>query len=214
MAKPDEFSVTITGKGGHAASPHNCIDPVIILSQIVLQLQTIVSRNINPTESAVVTVGKIEAGTAHNIIPAEGSLYGTVRTFRDETAEIIRSRIEAIATHTAQSYGAVAEIVYETGYPAVINYPEQTEKVVGIAASLFGPDAVRLMPEPYMAGEDFSYYLQKFKGAFFFLGSGSSKSDSNYAWHHPRYNVDENCLTTGSALLASLVMLKGENGKY
>jgi amidohydrolase len=213
MAKPDEFSVKITGKGGHAASPHNCIDPVVILSQIVVQLQTIVSRNINPADSAVITIGKIEAGTAHNIIPAEGSLYGTVRTFKDETAEIIRARIEAIATHTALSYGAVAEFVYESGYPAVINYPEQTDKVIGIATSLLGPDAVRIMPEPYMAGEDFSYYLQKFKGAFFFLGSGSSKADSQHAWHHPKYNVDEKCMATGSSLLASLVMLEGENGK-
>lgn len=213
MAKPDEFAVKIRGKGGHAASPHICIDPVVILSQIVLQLQTIVSRNINPADAAVVTVGKIEAGTAHNIIPADGSLYGTVRTFRDETAGEIRSRIETIATHTALSYGAVAEFVYESGYPAVINYTDQTDKVIGVAASLFGPDAVRLMPEPYMAGEDFSYYLQKFKGAFFFLGSGSTKADSHHAWHHPRYNVDETCLLTGSALLASLVMLEGENGK-
>jgi amidohydrolase len=213
MAKPDEFSVKVTGKGGHAASPHNCIDPVVILSQIVVQLQTIVSRNINPADQAVITIGKIEAGTAHNIIPAEGSLYGTVRTFMDETAEVIRRRIETIVTHTALSYGAVAEFVYESGYPAVINYPEQSGKVIGIATSLFGPDAVRLMPEPYMAGEDFSYYLQKIKGAFFFLGSGSTRADSHHAWHHPRYNVDEKCLITGSALFASLVILEGGNGK-
>ncbi|TVQ11355.1 MAG: amidohydrolase [Balneolaceae bacterium] len=213
MAKPDEFSVKIKGMGGHAASPHTCIDPVVIISQIVIQLQTIVSRNVNPADSAVVTVGKIEAGTAHNIIPAEGSLFGTVRTFRTETADLIRRRLAEIATCTAQSYGAVAEFHYESGYPAVMNYPEQTDNVIGIAASLFGPESVVVMDEPYMAGEDFSYYLQKFKGAFFFLGSGSQAADSQFAWHHPKYNVDEKCLLTGSALMASLVLVEGDYGK-
>lgn len=212
MAKPDEFSVTIKGKGGHAASPHKCIDPVVILSHIVIQLQTIISRNINPAESAVITVGKIDAGTAHNIIPAEGKLFGTVRTFTDETSGLIRKRISEIAINTAKAFGAVAEFAYENGYPAVINDSDQTDKVVRIARSLIGPDRVKLMTEPYMAGEDFAYYLKKFKGAFLFLGTGSKSADSRYTWHHPKYNVDEKSMITGSALLALVVLSEDNHG--
>ncbi|MFU8860663.1 MAG: M20 metallopeptidase family protein [Cyclonatronaceae bacterium] len=212
MAKPDEFSVTIKGKGGHAASPHKCVDPVVILSHIVMQLQTIISRNLNPAESAVITVGKIEAGTAHNIIPSEGKLFGTVRTFTKETSDVIRKRIGEIARHTAKSYGADAGFDYENGYPAVFNDAALTNKVIRTARLLKGSGCVKMMPEPYMAGEDFAYYLQKFSGAFFFLGTGSQSADSRYSWHHPRYNVDEKSMITGSALLSLLVLSKESNG--
>jgi amidohydrolase len=206
MASPDEFSIIITGVGGHAASPHKCVDTVLVASQIVVQLQSIVSRNVNPTMPAVVTIGKIIAGTAHNVIPSEAIMIGTVRTFSDVSADMIRSRIQDIASYTAKAYGAEAETIYNKGYPALINHKEQAGNVIRTASRLFGEKSVIVMDEPYMAGEDFSFYLEKFEGAFFFLGSGSKRANSQYSWHHPRYNVDETCMKTGSQMMASLVL--------
>jgi amidohydrolase len=206
MASPDEFTITIQGIGGHAASPHNCVDPILVASQIVVQLQSVVSRNVNPATPAVVTVGKIEAGTAHNVIPSEARMFGTVRTFDEGTAKMIRKRIQDLAVYTAKSHGATADVTYQKGYPALINHPENAENVIGKARRLFGETSVILMDEPYMAGEDFSFYLERFKGAFFFLGSGSRSADSRYSWHHPKYNIDETCMKTGAQLFVSLVM--------
>lgn len=205
MARPDEFKVEIIGQGGHAASPHQAVDPIVMASQVVTQLQTIVSRNVNPTESAVVTVGKISGGSAHNIIPEKVEMLGTVRTFGQNTADMIKERIEAIVKGVTNASGGSYTFDFDYGYPAVINTDWATDNVISAASELLGNDNVELMEEPIMAGEDFAFYQQQFPGVFFFLGSGSEESGSTYSWHHPRYNIDEDSFTTGAALMASLV---------
>jgi len=205
MARPDEFKIEIRGTGGHAASPHLTVDPIVLAARIVNDIQTIVSRGINPTEPAVVTVGKITGGTTHNIIPGKVEMLGTVRTFSQETADIIKNKIESIVKGVTESAGAAYSFDFDYGYPAVINTDWSTEVVMETAKELLGNDSVVVREDPIMAGEDFAFYQQHFPGTFFFLGSGSEVSGSTYSWHHPQYNIDEECFKTGSALMASLV---------
>ncbi|MCW9707602.1 M20 metallopeptidase family protein [Fodinibius salsisoli] len=205
MARPDEFKVEVIGQGGHAASPHEAIDPIVMASQIITQLQTIVSRSVNPTEPAVVTVGKISGGSAHNVIPEKVELLGTVRTFNQETAYLIRDRIESIVKSITEASGGDYTFTFDEGYPAVINTEWAADNVIDTASKLLGADQVKLMDEPLMAGEDFAFYQQHFPGTFFFLGSGGESSGAVYPWHHPQYNIDEDCFQTGAALMASLV---------
>lgn len=205
MARPDEFAIEIIGKGGHAAYPHQAVDPIVLASQVVGQLQTIVSRNVRPTEAAVVTVGTIHGGTAFNIIPEKVTLEGTVRTFSAETAAMIRDRIEAIVKGVTESAGAQYTFDFNYGYPAVMNTPWATEALRGTAEEMLGAGRVKVMDDPIMAGEDFAFYQQHFPGVFFLLGSGHERSGSTWSWHHPRYNVDEECFRTGAALMAGMV---------
>ncbi|NGP89527.1 M20 metallopeptidase family protein [Fodinibius halophilus] len=205
MARPDEFAIELIGKGGHAASPHEAVDPIVMASQVISQIQTIVSRSVNPTEPAVVTVGKINGGSAHNVIPAKVEMLGTVRTFAKETADMIRDRIEAITKGVAEASGGAYTFDFDYGYPAVINTEWAAENVMDTADELLGKQNVKLLDEPIMAGEDFAFYQQEFPGAFFFLGSGREETGSTYSWHHPQYNIDEDCFATGAALMASLV---------
>lgn len=211
MARPDEFEIEIVGEGGHAASPHQAVDPIVMAGQVVGQLQTIVSRSINPTEPAVVTVGKISGGSAHNIIPEKVEMIGTVRTFAEETAHLIRDRIEEIVKGITEPAGGSYRFEFNEGYPAVDNTDWAVDQIVESADSIIGSENVRLLDEPLMAGEDFAFYQQHFPGAFFFLGSGSETNGSTYSWHHPKYNVDEECLKTGAALMASLAFQEVED---
>lgn len=205
MARPDEFNIEIIGQGGHAASPHQSVDPIVLAAQVVNSLQTIVSRTVNPTEAAVVTVGKINGGTAHNIIPEKVELIGTVRTFSEETAMKIKDRIEGIVKGITEAAEANYNYTFDEGYPAVINTDWATDRLVEAATKSIGKENVVLMDDPIMAGEDFAFYQQYFPGTFFFLGSGSESSGSTYTWHHPKYNIDEQCFKTGATLMASLV---------
>lgn len=213
MARPDEFKIEIFGKGGHAAAPHLAVDPIVLAAQLVNDIQTIVSRMVSPTEAAVVTVGKISGGTAHNIIPGKVEMIGTVRTFAKETADRIKNRIEAIVKGVTEAADASYAFEFDYGYPAVINSNGATEAVRKTASTLFGDTAVQELKDPIMAGEDFAFYQEEFPGAFYFLGSGSEESGSTYSWHHPRYNIDEECFKTGAALMAGLVFqpLNGKN---
>jgi len=206
MARPDEFRIEIIGKGGHAAAPHLAVDPIPLAAQTVTMLQTIVSRNVDPTEPAVVTVGQIRGGTAHNIIPEKVELIGTVRTFSKERAEFIKGRIEQIVRGVTESAGADYDLEFNYGYPAVNNTGWATDVLTGAAAELIGEEQVTLMDKPIMAGEDFAFYQKYFPGVFFFLGSGSEETGSVHSWHHPRYNVDEECFKTGAALMAALAL--------
>lgn len=205
MARPDEFEIEILGQGGHAASPHEAIDPIVMAAQVVEQIQTIVSRSVNPTDPAVVTVGKISGGSAYNIIPEKVELLGTVRTFSAETADLIKRRLESIVKGVTEAGGGRYNFAFNYGYPAVQNTDWATDIVIDAASALLGAENVKQMEEPLMAGEDFAFYQQHFPGVFFFLGSGSEESGSVYPWHHPQYNIDEACFTSGAALMASLV---------
>lgn len=206
MAAPDEFEIEIIGKGGHAAKPHEATDPIVIAAQFINAVQSIVSRSVDPTEKAVVTVGKVTGGTAHNIIPEKVNLLGTVRTFSEDTAELIKNRLESILKGITQAHQATYTFVFNKGYPAVLNSEAETNTVVNTSKNLLGEASVQMLDRPIMAGEDFAFYQKEFPGAFFFLGSGSEEAGSKYTWHHPGYNVDERCFKTGAAVMAGLAL--------
>lgn len=208
MASPDEFEIEIIGKGGHAARAHEAIDPIVLASQFINSVQTVVSRSVDPTEPAVVTVGRIEGGTAHNVIPEKVKLWGTVRTLTKETATLIEGRIEQLLKGITEGSGGTYTFYFNKGYPAVQNTSLETEKVLSTMRALFGEDSAIEMERPIMAGEDFSFYQEHFPGAFFFVGSGSEDSDSKYVWHHPKYNVDDRFFLTAAPLMVSLVLSK------
>lgn len=209
MARPDEFEITIKGVGGHAATPHLTADPIVMMGQVISQFQTIVSRSIDPTDPAVVTIGRVRGGTTYNVIPSKAELIGTVRTFSQENAYRVRDRMEQILKGITEPAGGGYEFQFNEGYPAVINDEKLTKMLTESAKSVLGSDGVIELRKPIMAGEDFAFYQQEFPGAFFFLGSGSKEADSKWSWHHPRYNIDERCMLTGSALMAGLVLRKG-----
>ena len=210
MARPDEFEIEIYGKGGHAASPHETIDPIVLAAQVITQFQTIVSRSVNPTVPAVLTVGRINAGSTYNVIPEQAELIGTVRTFSQETAMLIKSKMEAILKGVVEGAGGRYEFRFNEGYPAVDNDEQCTQNIIQSANELFGDDRMIELETPVMGGEDFAFYQQEFPGAFYFLGSRSEEADSGWSWHHPKYNIDEKAFLTGSALMAGLA-LKSSN---
>jgi len=204
MACTVEFEVEIMGKGGHAAAPHTTVDPIVVAAQVIQQFQTIVSRSLDPTEPAVITVGKIEAGSAHNIIPEKARLIGTVRAFSMETARFIKNRMDTVLAGTTAAAGAGYSFTFDEGYPAVVNSEEATAQFLKAAGDLLNEDSIIHLKKPIMAGEDFAFYQQEFPGTFFFLGTGSDNADSKWSWHHPRYNVDERAFKTGAAMMAAL----------
>ena len=206
MACTVEFEVEIKGKGGHAAAPHTTVDPIVVAAQVIQQFQTIVSRSLDPTEPSVITVGKIEAGSAHNIIPEKARLIGTVRAFSMETARFIKERMETVLAGTTSAAGANYSFTFDEGYPAVVNSRDSTEQFLKAAGELLDADRIKYLKKPIMAGEDFAFYQQEFPGTFFFLGTGSDDADSKWGWHHPRYNVDERAFKTGAAMMASVAL--------
>ncbi len=206
MASPDEIEIEIIGKGGHAARAHEAIDPIVLASQFVSGVQSIISRNVDPTESAVITIGKIEGGTTYNIIPESVKMLGTVRTFSKFTKKLIEQKLEALLKGITEAAGGSYAFKFKQGYPAVINSEQEALNVLEQTNALFGEDAAIDLERPSMAGEDFAFYQEHFPGAFFFVGSGSEESDSTYVWHHPKYNVDDRFFLTAAPLMASLVL--------
>lgn len=206
MACTVEFDLTIRGKGGHAAAPHTAVDPIVLASQVITQFQAIVSRSMDPTEPAVITVGKFEAGSAFNVIPETAHILGTVRAFSMETARFIKKRMEEVIKGATEGAGATYDFEFTEGYPPVINDEKCTENVIQAARNILDSDQIIDLQKPVMAGEDFAFYQQEFPGTFFFLGTGSDEADSKWSWHHPRYNIDEHAFKTGSALMAGLAL--------
>lgn len=205
MAAPDEFEIEIIGKGGHAAKAHEAVDPVVLAAQFVNAAQTIASRSVDPTEPVVVTIGRIEGGTAYNIIPEKVKLWGTIRTLSSATADLVKARLEALAKGITESSGGTYHFILNKGYPAVVNTEKEAQTVLQTMRKLFGEESAIEMERPIMAGEDFAFYQQHFPGAFYFVGSGNKASDSLYPWHHPRYNVDDGFFEVATPLMVSLV---------
>ncbi|WP_235615878.1 M20 metallopeptidase family protein [Brevibacillus reuszeri] len=205
MGASDRFRIRIIGKGGHASMPHETIDAAIVAVQVAQVLQTIVSRNVNPLDAGVLTLGKIQAGTGHNVIASEALLEGTVRTFVPKTREMIRERFYSIVQSVVESMGATVEIDYQLGYPVLSNTSEMVEIVRGASTALLGDRALPQV-EPAMVAEDFAVYLQHFPGAFFWLGCGFEDTSLNAPLHHPRFMLDEGMLTTGSEMLAETAL--------
>ena len=205
MAAVECFSCTIFGKGGHGAMPHQTVDSVVVSAQIVNALQTIVARNVDPIESAVVTVGELHAGTKHNIIADTARMTGTVRYFNPKLQGFIGKRIEQIIAGVCQSQGASYELDYWHQYPPVINDANIAELVRSVAAEVVETPA-GIVPEcQTMGAEDMSFFLQAVPGCYFFLGSANPEKDLAYPHHHPRFNFDETALGMGVEIFVRCV---------
>ncbi len=205
MAASDNFEITIAGKGGHAARPHDCLDPVTTAAQIIMGLQTIVSRKVDPVHPAVVTVGQVQAGSKHNIIPQQAFLAGTVRTIDPYSTKMMPIWIEQLAEGIARANGLKASLRYERGYPVLFNDPDMVDFCEKVIISLYGKRAAVSITEPMMGGEDMAYFLQRAPGAFLRLGSRKDKATA-YPWHHPKFAIDEKALPLGAEMLAGIAL--------
>ena len=201
FAAADIFKVHFTGKGGHGAMPQDCIDAALVASSFVMNVQTVVSRTIDPQQAAVLTVGKMEVGTRFNIIAENALIEGTVRTFNQDVRDQIETSISQYAKSVADMYGATAEVEYIRGTEPVINDEESANLVQQVATEAFGPDVV-YDEKPTMGAEDFSFFLDKAPGSFALVGSGNPEKDTEWSHHHGNFDIDEDALVTGAELYA------------
>ncbi len=203
MAAGDRVFITVKGVGGHAARPHHTNDPVVAAAAIVMALQTIVSRNVDPQESAVVSVGKLQAGNALNVIPDTADIGISVRSFSPAVRALLKERIMTIVESTAASYGASATINYIEGYPVLINDERQTRMALDVAAELVGEERVNRSAERQLGSEDFGYMLQVCPGALIRLGNGAAKDGARL--HNPKYDFNDENLIVGATFWERLV---------
>ena len=195
MASTSSFKVKITGRAGHGAKPQQCVDATVAACACIMNLQTIISRETDPVDSAVVTVGSLKSGSQYNIISGEAVFEGTVRAFSEERAEHIEASLKRIVNMTAEAYGAKADVVFlRSQHPGVINDAALTERLTEKAKVLFGKDRLCHVP-PMMLGEDFSFYQQTVPGVFMFAGGGNPEIGCGYPNHHDCFNIDERVLT-------------------
>jgi len=202
MAQPDQFSIRVTGRGGHGSMPHTTVDPILVASHLVVNTQSIVSRNVDPLKPVVVSFGTIKGGTIDNIIPNQVELTGTVRTFDPTIQVLAEKRLREITDATCQAFGASAEVEYEKGYPPLVNDESMVDFVLEMAQKVLGKESV-VEIDPVMGGEDFAYYLQKAPGAFLFFGMGDGME---YPHHHPAFDMDEKALPQATLLMTSLAL--------
>lgn len=204
MAAADKFTIKVLGRGGHGAAPQGTVDATIVSSHVIQALQTIVSRNTNPLESTVITIGQINGGYNFNIIADEVTLKGTSRSFTEKNRLLIKTRMKEILTGLEKAFKAKIELDYEDGYPPVINSEKQTNKVRNAVKEV----APKGIVDPYitMGGEDFSYYLQKKPGCFFFLGSNPNKVKKINTPHHcSHFDINEDSLILGASIFVRLI---------
>ncbi len=199
MAAADQFEITVTGKGGHAAKPHECIDTTVVAAHIIVALQTIASRNVDPLKQVVLSVCTVATdSTAHNVIPQVVKMKGTVRTMDPAVQDFVERRLSEVATGTALALGASATVAYARGYPVTVNAPDNTDYAVQVAHQVSGqvdPDTA-----PLMGAEDFSFMLNERPGAYIFVGNGDTAMV-----HHPAYNFDDNVIPFGASWYAGMV---------
>jgi hippurate hydrolase len=200
MAAADHLQIQIDGKGGHAARPHLSIDTILVGAQMINQLQSIVARNVDPLESAVVSVCTFQAGHADNVIPQHALLRGTARSFTPQVRELLHKRIGELVEGTARMYGASAKVTYTSGYPVVVNHDRETAFAADIAREIVGKDKVDTNVAPVMGAEDFSFMLQERPGAFIFVGNGDSAG-----LHHPAYDFNDETIPVGTSYWVRLV---------
>ena len=205
MANADEFDITVHGKGGHGSAPQDAIDAIYITAHLVEMLNTIVSREIDSRDPAVITVGTINAGYRYNIIAAHSKLTGTVRTFSLEVQEKIIKRIKDVLEGLKSTYGIEYEYEYKKGYPVLINNEKISRDIEEVAEKILGKENID-HPKPDMGGEDFAYYLQKIPGAYYFFGAKNVKKGINSPNHSPTFDVDEDLLYTGARILKEAAM--------
>jgi amidohydrolase len=203
MAAADGMKITINGKGGHAAMPHLAIDPIAIGTQIYAATQTIVSRQIDPFDKAVISITQFHAGTANNVIPAEAVLDASIRTVSLETRDMIRDKFKAMCASFAAQHGIEITCDYNEGYPVTLNHDDNVDRVAEAAAEVVGAEMVDTATVPLMGSEDFSYMLEERPGAYIFLGGGDETHV--HSVHHPEYDYNDENLVTGASLWATLV---------
>jgi amidohydrolase len=200
MASGNRVNITIQGVGGHAAWPHNTIDPVQVGAQLVVALQSIVSRSVDPLDAAVVSMTMFHAGDAGNVIPHTASLSGTVRTLNPKVKELVAKRVKEVVDGVAAMTGAKIELDYRTGYPVLVNHAAQTDVAARVASEVAGAANVDANAVPMLGAEDFAFMLEEKPGAFIFIGNGDSAG-----LHHPAYNFNDEAIVYGTSYWIRLV---------
>ena len=203
MAAFDVFEITIRGQGSHAAKPQLAVDPILIASHLVTALQSIVSRNVNPMDQAVLSVTQVRAGDTWNVIPESATLRGTVRTFLLTVQDQMEKRIREVTEHLATAFGGSATILYERRYPATVNESVSTEHAALAAADVVGEQNVDRDPEPSMGAEDFAFMLQRRPGCYIWAGNGPA--DGGCLLHNPKYDFNDDLIPVGAAYWVRLV---------
>jgi len=209
MAAVDRIEISITGKGGHGGLPHRNTDPLVATASVILNLQSIVSRNVNPLDSAVVSLGTIQGGTANNVIPDSITLTGTVRSFNKKVRSGMESRIRRIVENTANAFGCKGKLDYIYQLPPVLNPPSPTNILYNATLEILGEENI-VQPIPSTGGEDFAIFQEKIPGCFFWLGTGNPSKGAVHPWHSPLFRIDEDSLSTGATVLARAVTMAME----
>ena len=205
MASSDYVTIRIHGTGGHGAMPHRAADPLVAASSIVMTLQTIVSRNVDPLHTAVVTVGALHAGQANNVIPALATLELSVRALDPQVRQLLEQRIKALVTAQAESFGVRAEVEWRQGYCVLVNHAEQTDFARQVALDLVGPERVTLNGPPLTGSEDFAFMLEKVPGSYLLIGNGDGDSAGACMVHNPGYDFNDDNIATGGSYWVALV---------
>jgi hippurate hydrolase len=203
MAAADRIEITIEGKGGHGGMPQFVCDPVLAAGHVITAIQSIASRNVDPADSAVVSICAMEAGVmnTYNVIPREVKLIGTVRTYRKETQALVIDRLNRVVEHTAAAFGSTGKVNFINGYPATINHKREAELSAEVGRSVFGPENVITEIFPNTGGEDFAFFLEKVPGAYIWVGQ---KTESSFPIHHSCYDFDDRIIPNGAGLLAAI----------
>ncbi len=206
LAQPDTFDIEISGKGGHAASPHETNDPIVAGAHFITMAQTIISRSVDPLDHAVVSITRFHGGTADNVIPEKVKIQGTVRTFTQEMREYIKQRMDDILSGAAKAFKCDYSFSFTNGFPVTRNHEKNTEKILKLLPEIAVKDDILYPYKPSLGGEDFGYYTQKIPGCFIVLGSTSRKEKIMPIAHHPEFDIDEECMVYGMMLHAAIIL--------
>jgi len=202
MAQVDDFNLTVVGRSGHAARPHETVDAVVVASHLVTALQSISSRQVNPLDPVIVTIGRIEGGTARNIIADRVTLYGTARTLDKKLGDKMPDMIKKIADGVCKTFGAKSVLDYRVGYPVLSNNSEIIDILNNAIIRMHGKNTIINIERPGMGAEDFACYLQEVPGAMFLLGIRNKSIGADKPWHHPEFKIDEKAIPLGASVLA------------
>jgi len=206
LGQGDSFTVEITGRGGHGSAPHLSIDPILIACQFITNVQSIVSRNVDPLDAAVISATQIHGGTAFNVIPASVEITGTVRTLKKTVQTTVRKRMEEVLAGITAANGASYAFSYNEGYPVTSNQAPCVKRAVAAAENLVSDNDLIYPYPPNLGSEDFGFYTRKVPGCFIFLGAGNRQCGMEHMCHDPRFDADEQCMVTGMAMHATLAL--------
>ena len=212
MAASDPFTIEIVGRGAHASMPYEGIDPILIGAQIVNTIQSIVSRNVDPFEQAVISIGVFNGGSRYNVIPEKVTLQGTVRTFSDDVRTMVYNRLKKIVEQTAEAYGGKGTLDYRKTYPPLVNSESVVACVAASVKEMIGDEAYITLSRPAPGGEDFAYFSKSLPSAFMFLGTGVEGKD-NYPPHNPHFDIDESALAIGTKVFVKTALTLGRTFK-